>query len=81
MDFLGLAHLSPWGITFVAVDPSHQRQGLGSMLIQSFCGYVDENALDTFLLYPHLLVFHYFLSSDLKQSALLKQSTETLLAC
>ncbi|EEH09822.1 conserved hypothetical protein [Histoplasma capsulatum G186AR] len=37
-------------ITFMAVDPNHQCQGVGSMLMQSFCGYVDENALDAFVL-------------------------------
>lgn len=34
----------------MAVDPNHQYQVVGSMLMQSFCGYVDENALDTFVL-------------------------------
>lgn len=50
LDSYGLAHLSPLGITFMAVDPNHQCQGVGSMLMQSFCGYVDENALDAFVL-------------------------------
>lgn len=34
----------------MAVDPNHQRQGVGSMLVRIFCDYVDENALDAFVL-------------------------------
>ncbi|KAL2838691.1 hypothetical protein BJX68DRAFT_248704 [Aspergillus pseudodeflectus] len=37
-------------ITFMAVDPNHQRQGVGSTLMKIFCDYVDENALDAFVL-------------------------------
>ncbi|KAL4961400.1 GNAT family N-acetyltransferase [Aspergillus stella-maris] len=37
-------------VTSLAVDPDHQRRGVGSMLIQIFCHYVDENALDAFVL-------------------------------
>lgn len=38
------------GITSLAVDPDYQRRGVGSMLIKMFCYYVDENALDAFVL-------------------------------
>lgn len=38
------------GITFMAVDPDHQRQGVGSMLINMFCHYVDGIALDAFVM-------------------------------
>ena len=38
------------GITSLAVDPDYQRRGVGSMLVQMFCHYVDENALDAFVL-------------------------------
>ena len=34
----------------MAVDPNHQRQGVGSMLMKIFCDYVDGNALDAFVL-------------------------------
>lgn len=34
----------------MAVDPTHQRQSVGSMLMKIFCGYVVENALDAFVL-------------------------------
>lgn len=34
----------------MAVDPSHQRQGVGSMLMEMFCRIVDENAQDAFVL-------------------------------
>ncbi|KAL4948878.1 hypothetical protein BDW69DRAFT_198540 [Aspergillus filifer] len=37
-------------VTSLAVDPDYQRRGIGSMLIQIFCHYVDENALDAFVL-------------------------------
>ncbi|KAJ0417610.1 hypothetical protein BJY00DRAFT_325445 [Aspergillus carlsbadensis] len=37
-------------ITFMAVDPNHQRQGVGSTLMKIFCDYVDNNALDAFVL-------------------------------
>ncbi|KMP02466.1 hypothetical protein CIHG_06476 [Coccidioides immitis H538.4] len=37
-------------ITFMAVDPNHQRQGIGSMLMKIFCDYVDKNALGAFVL-------------------------------
>ncbi|KAK2811983.1 hypothetical protein FQN50_001690 [Emmonsiellopsis sp. PD_5] len=37
-------------ITFMAVDPNHQRQGVGSMLMRIFCDYIDENSLDAFVL-------------------------------
>ncbi|KAL2807738.1 hypothetical protein BJX63DRAFT_425153 [Aspergillus granulosus] len=33
-------------ITFMAVDPNNQRQGVGSTLMKIFCDYVDDNALD-----------------------------------
>lgn len=38
------------GITFMAVDPAHQRQGIGSMLMDMFCREVDEHKLDAFVL-------------------------------
>ncbi|KAL5040773.1 hypothetical protein BDW71DRAFT_193128 [Aspergillus fruticulosus] len=37
-------------ITFMAVDPNHQRQGVGSTLMKIFCDYIDDNALDAFVL-------------------------------
>lgn len=64
----------------MAVGPNYQRQGVGSMLMKTFCDYVDENALDAFV-HPHLRVFGYTPSSDSGQSVLLKQSMETLLVC
>lgn len=33
----------------MAVDPSHQRQGIGSALLEMFCRVVDEHALDAFV--------------------------------
>lgn len=32
------------------MDPNHQRQGVGSTLMKIFCDYVDDNALDAFVL-------------------------------
>ncbi|KAJ5677528.1 uncharacterized protein N7477_003161 [Penicillium maclennaniae] len=37
-------------IIFMAVDPDHQRQGVGSTLLKMFCDFVDTNALDVFVL-------------------------------
>lgn len=34
----------------MAIDPNHQRQGVRSMLMKIFCDYIDENALDAFVL-------------------------------
>lgn len=34
----------------MAVGPNYPRQGVGSMLMKTFCDYVDENALDAFVL-------------------------------
>lgn len=34
----------------MAVDPSCQRQGVGSTLMEMLCRIVDENALDAFVL-------------------------------
>lgn len=34
----------------MAVDPSYQRQGVGSTLMEMFCRIVDENALDAFVM-------------------------------
>lgn len=34
----------------MAVDPNHQCQGVGSMLMKIFCDYVDQNTLDAFVL-------------------------------
>lgn len=47
---LGPTHYSSLGITFMAVDPNHQRQGVGDMLMKIFCDYVDNNKLDSFVL-------------------------------
>ncbi|KAJ6120162.1 hypothetical protein N7523_004442 [Penicillium sp. IBT 18751x] len=38
------------GIIFMAVDPAHQRQGVGSTLLKMFCDFVDANALDVFVM-------------------------------
>jgi predicted N-acetyltransferase YhbS len=38
------------GITFMAVDPNHQRQGVGSALMDMFCRTLDENELDAFVM-------------------------------
>ena len=38
------------GITFMAVDPAQQREGVGSMLMEMFCREVDKNQLDAFVL-------------------------------
>ncbi|KAJ5398168.1 hypothetical protein N7509_006281 [Penicillium cosmopolitanum] len=34
----------------MAVDPSYQRNGIGSALLKMFCHYIDENALDAFVM-------------------------------
>lgn len=34
----------------MAVDPDHQRQGVGSMLMETVCHQIDENNLDAFVL-------------------------------
>jgi predicted N-acetyltransferase YhbS len=34
----------------MAVDPDHQRQGVGSTLLKMLCDVVDANALDIFVL-------------------------------
>jgi predicted N-acetyltransferase YhbS len=34
----------------MAVNPDHQRQGVGSMLMQSVCDKADENNLDAFVM-------------------------------
>ncbi len=34
----------------MAVDPNFQRRGVGSTLMKIFCDYVDDNALDAFVL-------------------------------
>ncbi|KAL4892642.1 acyl-CoA N-acyltransferase [Aspergillus ambiguus] len=37
-------------ITFMAVDPEYQRQGIGTMLMELFCRQIDEKSLDAFVL-------------------------------
>jgi ribosomal protein S18 acetylase RimI-like enzyme len=34
----------------MAVDPNHQRQGVGSMLMRIFCDHVDQYGLDALVL-------------------------------
>ena len=33
------------------MDPNHRRQGVGALLMRSFCCHVDENALDAFVMF------------------------------
>ena len=47
--FQSLINLSQ-GITFMAVDPDHQRKGVGSTLLKMLCDIVDKNELHTFVL-------------------------------
>lgn len=42
-------HESIPGITLMAVHPEHQRQGIGSMLLELFCHEIDHNTLDSFV--------------------------------
>ncbi|KAL2829865.1 hypothetical protein BJY01DRAFT_240556 [Aspergillus pseudoustus] len=37
-------------IASMAVDPNHQRQGVGSTLMKIFCDYVDGNELNAFVM-------------------------------
>ncbi|KAL2832912.1 acyl-CoA N-acyltransferase [Aspergillus cavernicola] len=37
-------------VTFMAVDPDHQGQGVGSLLMEMFCHYVSSHGLDAFVL-------------------------------
>ncbi|EFR01222.1 hypothetical protein MGYG_04226 [Nannizzia gypsea CBS 118893] len=37
-------------ITFKTVNPNHQREGVGSTLMESFCRKVDESAADAFVM-------------------------------
>lgn len=44
------AHESLPGITFMAVDPDCQRQGIVSMLMELFCSEMDEQNSDAFVM-------------------------------
>lgn len=34
----------------MAVEPNHQRQGIGSALMKLFCDYVDKNSVHAFVM-------------------------------